>query len=102
MLAIFTLYIKHTFFNENKIKYIFWKFILDISGDLISILGLMIYLEIIELNFCNFNYDIKKRILIRAAKDSLFDSEEKEFIFLENGDVEEVLLNQKKTLNSNK
>ena len=100
LLAIITLCIEHNLFIKNKIKYILWKFILDISGDLLSILGLMIYLEIIELNFCNFDYDIKKSIFIRATEDLLFDSKEKDFIFLENGDVEEVSIESKKNKKS--
>ena len=31
--------------------------------------GLLIYLEIIELNFCNLNYNLKKAIIDRSIKD---------------------------------
>jgi hypothetical protein len=94
-LAIINLCKEHKLFSDNKIEYILWKFILDIAGDLISILGLMIYLEIIELNFCNFNYDIRESIIIRARHDSVLDSSEKDFIFLENGDIEEISIESK-------
>ena len=36
---------------------------------LIIIFGLLIYLEIIELDFCNLNYNIKKRIAERGFED---------------------------------
>ena len=36
------------------------KFLLDVSGDIGSIIGFLIYLEIIELNFCGFNFNLKK------------------------------------------
>ena len=96
ILAIITLCKEHKFFVDNKIKYIHWKFILDITGELISIIGLMIYLEIIELNFCNFNYDTKINIFIRDKNDSDLDSSEKDFLFLENGDIEEISIGTKK------
>ena len=42
------------------------KFLLDESGDIASILGFLIYLEIIELNFCNLNFNLKKNIAYRS------------------------------------
>jgi len=90
LLAIITLCKEQNFFAKNKIRYILWKFILDITGDFIAILALMVYLEIIELNFCEFNHDTRKSIAIRAIDDILSDSKEKDFIFLQNGDVEEI------------
>ena len=45
------------FKEDNKYKY--WKFFLDISGDIVSLIGFLIYLEIITLNCRIFNY-IKK------------------------------------------
>jgi len=101
-LVIFNLCKEHTIFAENKIKYIHWKFTLDITGDLVSIVGLMIYLEIIVFNFCNFNHDTRKSISIRAINDTLSDSKEKDFLFLQNGDVEEVSVNGKRKSQDNK
>ena len=46
------------------------KFILDISGDLLSFIGFIIFLEIIELNFCSFNYDTKRNITGRSYDES--------------------------------
>ena len=45
------------------------KFLLDESGDIASILGFLIYLEIIELNFCNFNFNLKKNIAHRSESE---------------------------------
>ena len=41
----------------------------DIYGDLLSILGFLIYLEIIELNCYNLNYNLKKNIIKRSSGD---------------------------------
>ena len=50
------------FTKQNQLK----KFLLNESGDIASILGLLIYLEMIELNFCGLNYNLKKNIIIRG------------------------------------
>ena len=55
-------------FFDNGNDYLFkmnfaWpKLILDFSSDVVSILGYLIYLEIIELHFCKFDYDIRRNI----------------------------------------
>ena len=45
------------------------KFWLDIGGDIITIIGLLIYLEIFVLKFCEFDYNIKNNIIDRASLD---------------------------------
>ena len=45
------------------------KFILDIIGNSLVIVGFLIYLEIIELNFYGFNYNLRKNIIERSMKD---------------------------------
>jgi len=59
------------FFRENLFKgdNLTQKFLLDESGDIASIIGFLIYLEIIELNFCGLNYNLKKNIIIRSESD---------------------------------
>lgn len=69
LLILNTLIVKHSFFNDNK-KIKITKFFLDISGDIISILGFLIYLEIIELNFNGYNYDLRKNIIERSSNES--------------------------------
>lgn len=57
------------FFKDNtdiKIS----KFFLDSSGDIISILGCLVYLEIIELNFNGYNFNLRKNIIQRSLIDS--------------------------------
>ena len=46
------------FKTDNEYKY--YKFFLDISGDIVSLIGFLIYLEIITLNCKIFNYNLKK------------------------------------------
>ena len=45
------------------------KFIFYIIGNSLTIFGFLIYLEIIELNFCGFNYNLRKNIIDRSMKD---------------------------------
>ena len=76
------------------------KYTLDISGDFLSTLGFMIYLEIIELNFCGFNYDIKKEIYVRSiSESSTSEMIDKKFIYLNDGDIEEKSIDSEKNNN---
>ena len=45
------------------------KLVFDSSGDLVSIIGLFIYLEIIELNFCKLNYNLRRNIITRGSNE---------------------------------
>ena len=67
----FLLILSAIFFRENLFKgdNLTQKFLLDESGDIASIIGFLIYLEIIELNFCGLNYNLKKNIIIRSESD---------------------------------
>ena len=68
-MAINTLCREKKFFVNNSV-YILSKFILDITGDIFSIFGLMIYLEIIELNFCGLDYNTRRTIYIEEISNS--------------------------------
>ena len=62
-------------------------FILDIIGNCLIIVGFLIYLEIIELNFCGFNYNLRKNIIDRGMKDIQEiddDSEQDEYLIDDN------------------
>jgi hypothetical protein len=89
-LLIFTaiFFIDHLFAKENQLK----KFLLDESGDIASIIGFLIYLEMIELNFCGFNYNLKKNIINRGDdeyKISVNDSLRQErFSSMDSSDLE--------------
>jgi len=51
--------------NENQLE----KFLLDESIDVASIFGLLFYLEMIELNFCGLNFNLRKNIIIRGKEE---------------------------------
>ena len=89
-----TLIIKNEFFGESE-PYNNTKFILDISGDIIAIIGFLIYLEIIVLNFWNLDYNVKQNIIKRGIEEA------ENFIIKYNDDEEEeeakIELNENKT-----
>ena len=66
ILIINTLIQEKAFFSVNRINYIEAKFSLDILGDILSSFGFLIYLEIIELNFCKLNHNLRRKISERA------------------------------------
>ena len=59
---------KKLFKSDDKFKHI--KVLLDIIGDIFSLLGFLIYLEIIVLNFCKIDYNIKENIAKRSFMES--------------------------------
>ena len=69
ILLINTLICEHKCFMVDK-NIIHIKFILDISGDFISLIGFLIYLEIIIFNFCGLNYNINDEISRRSYDES--------------------------------
>ena len=58
-------------FHWDSMEYLKQKFILDTFGDIVSFIGFLIYLEIIELNFCRLNVNLRKNIILRSNYDSL-------------------------------
>ena len=60
-------------FNSNII--IIVKFILDSIGDIFCFISNLIYLEILELNFCNLNYNLREAITERGLLDIYGDDE---------------------------
>ena len=71
VLPIYTFINEDDFFIENSINYITAKYILDISCDFFSIIGFFIFLELIELNFCDFNKDLRRKIMDRSLYESI-------------------------------
>ena len=61
-------------------------------GDLFALIGFFIYLEIIELNFCKLNYNIRKKIIERSIEDSNTDIDEDDnnLLFNRDSDVSEL------------
>ena len=71
ILVFNTLIMQGKFFKDNiEIKNYESKFILDICGDILSFVGFLVYLEIVELNFCSFEYNTKKNITGRSYDES--------------------------------
>ena len=70
-LPIYTLINEKSFFITNAIKYITAKYILDTSGDFLSIIGFLVFLELIELNFCDFNINLRRKIMDRSEFESI-------------------------------
>ena len=52
-------------------KFTHQQYGIDITSDIIAFFGFLIYLEIIELNFCKLNYNLRKNIMTRG--DSICD-----------------------------
>jgi hypothetical protein len=78
----FTLFYEGSFFTKEENKLIpNTKFFLDLSGDLISLLGFLIYLEIIVFNCCKLNYNTKLNIINRSLIDK--------FLLFENVDEDQ-------------
>ena len=71
VLPIYTFINEDSFFIENSINYITAKYMLDASGDLFSLIGFLVFLELIELNFCNYNKDLRRKIMDRSNFESI-------------------------------
>ena len=56
--------------SDEPMKYLHETFALDLTSDVAAIIGFLIYLEIIELNFCNLNNDLRKYIILRGKNES--------------------------------
>ena len=66
-LLIFTaVFFREMLFNGENLTS---RFLADESGDIASIIGFLIYLEMIELNFCGLNFNLKKNIIIRSESE---------------------------------
>ena len=66
-----TLVKKHTFFCDKyltSIKQV--KFFLDLSGDIISIIGFLIYLEIIVIKCFKYEHNIRYNLLERSLAET--------------------------------
>ena len=65
---IHTLIREHSFFDETKENLNFKKIIfgLDLSGDILSFFGFIIYLEIIVIKCYGLNKNIRKNIMKRS------------------------------------
>ena len=62
---------KGKFFDTRNKDIKILKVLLDLSGDILSILGYLIYLELIVLHFNKYDYNIKHNIMKRSKLESL-------------------------------
>jgi len=86
ILLIINLILEHKCFKEdNNIIHI--KYILDISGDFVSLIGFLIYLEIIIINCCGLNYNINDQISSRSFNES-YGIEQRSLSFASDNDSE--------------
>ena len=98
---IIRIFDKGTLMNNYTVESIKEIFALDILGDVFSFIGFLIYLEIIELNFCNLNFNLRKNITQRGVDETI------SFIDNDNGDLneslnEEIERNESEKENNNK
>ena len=68
IMASATMILDYSLFSEDNPAKIA-KMILNFAGDIFAIISFLIYLELIVLNFNNYNQDIKENIKERAIKD---------------------------------
>jgi hypothetical protein len=68
------LILDHEFF-ANESNYRPARFFMDISGDIICLIGFLIYLEIIEINICGLNYNLKKYISERGIENNFSNND---------------------------
>ena len=81
---------EYYFTGNNKFTSLkFFKFIFEILGEFFSFFGFMIYLELIELNFCGLNYNLKKCIIRRSIQDLDFRVKYESISLFNDEDVEE-------------
>ena len=60
----------HNINLDPPMKYLNQTFFLDLSSDIAAIIGFLIFLEIIEFNFCELNRDLRKYIISRSKSES--------------------------------
>ena len=72
------LIISYKLIANSSQKLIVEQYFIDMVSDVVAFLGFLIYLEIIELNFCRLNFNIRKNIIKRGNKSAnlLNESEE--------------------------
>ena len=78
--------------NFNEETYV--KSLIYLVANMISFFGYSIYVEIIELNFCMLNNDLRKNIIERSRLDSIEEINENCFESKENDDDDEIKTNE--------
>ena len=65
------IFYKYYFVEEGNYKMPLIKFLLYIIGNFLAFIGCLVYSEIIELNFYDFNYNLRRKIIERSIEDSI-------------------------------
>ena len=65
---------------EDSISLQYYVSVMNILIYIFSLIGFMIYLEIVELNFCKLNYNLRKYIKDRSDNDSFEDDNRESII----------------------
>jgi len=60
--------------EEKDFKLLLTKFLFIIIGNSLAVIGFLVYLEIIELHFCNLDYNIRRKIIERGLIDIIDES----------------------------
>ena len=90
ILLIYSPFQLNTKYKDNYIKNIrYAKFYIGLTGDLLSILIFLVYLEIIELNCYKLNYNLKKNISKRSYLDSHSIDRTYRYIFYDEDEANE-------------
>ena len=66
-----TLFVEGRIISKYHIKFIHEKLSFDIAGDILAFIGFLIYLEIIELKFAGFDYNLRINIEERLKKEQM-------------------------------
>ena len=82
---IILIFDKGDLMKNDTVKSVKVIFALDMLGDIFSFIGFLIFLEIIELNFCNLNFNLRKNITRRGIDETI------SFIDNENSELNESL-----------
>ena len=64
-----TLCVEKRIILKKHINFINEKLSFDMTSDILAFIGFLIYLEIIELKFSGFDYNLRKNIEIRKKKE---------------------------------
>ena len=69
--ALEKIIVLYKFDGEEQMKFLNLRFYLDFCSDIAAFIGFLIYLEIIELNFCYLDKDLRKNIIKRSKSESV-------------------------------
>jgi hypothetical protein len=81
--------VESPFKNKKMIFEYIIEFILTLLSDITAGLGILIYLEVIELDFCNLSYNLRRNIMKRSEDDLIENDEFQKNYALDNEENDE-------------